>query len=296
MEDMSKHEHNGHRSRIRDRVRKEGLDNFYNYQVLEYVLSFVVPYKDTNPLAHRLINKFGSLANVFEAGEDMLSEVDGLGEVSAHFLANFIKIYAYYEKEKINKDIVLKGPDNTREYVSGLFKGTAIEEFYLVLLTPKNKVIDAQKLSVGSDVEVNVTIRQIMNSVVINKAYNVIVAHNHPRGKAIPTNEDNNFTKALVTTLALNNCNLLDHVIVGQGDYFSYRESGGIDKYYNEISYLVKNNFAYNNSPQPTKNNIQLSKTINNSDNNKTTKIKKDGINIDYFYNISLGSDEVEDD
>ena len=83
---MQKHEHYGHRSRIRDRVKKEGLDNFQDYQVLEYALSFVIPYKDTNPLAHRLINKFGSLAGVLEADEEQLKEMDGMGEVSSHFL------------------------------------------------------------------------------------------------------------------------------------------------------------------------------------------------------------------
>ena len=87
---MNKSGHEGHRGRIRDRVRKETLRNFFDYQVLEYVLTFVIPYKDTNPIAHRLINKFGSLTGVLEADEKDIVTVEGMGEVSAHFLANII--------------------------------------------------------------------------------------------------------------------------------------------------------------------------------------------------------------
>ena len=79
---MQKHEHYGHRARIRDRVKKEGLENFQDYQVLEYALSFVIPYKDTNPLAHRLINRFGSLAGVLEADEELLKE-EGISEIES---------------------------------------------------------------------------------------------------------------------------------------------------------------------------------------------------------------------
>ena len=92
-----KHEHQGHRTRLRDRINKEGLDNFQDYQVLEYALTFAIPYKDTNVIAHRLINKFGSFSAVLEADKDELKMVEGMGEASAHFISNLLQIFHYYE-------------------------------------------------------------------------------------------------------------------------------------------------------------------------------------------------------
>ena len=93
---MADNSHVGHRQRIRHRVRTEGLENFHDYQVLEYALSFVIPYKDVNPLAHDLINKFGSLGGVLEANEEDLIDVKGMGEASAQFLTSILKIYSYF--------------------------------------------------------------------------------------------------------------------------------------------------------------------------------------------------------
>lgn len=237
---MQKHEHYGHRSRIRDRVKKEGLDNFQDYQVLEYALSFVIPYKDTNPLAHRLINKFGSLAGVLEADEEQLKEMDGMGEVSSHFLTSIIKIYNFYEKEKINKFSVIKNSQETYNYVKCLFAGKLVEELYMVSLTPNNKIVKTEKVCQGAPSEARVTIRTITDNISRNKVNNVVVAHNHPGGKCKPSADDDKFTKALVTSLALNDCFLLDHMIVADdGTFYSYKNSGKLDEYLNEVKAMM---------------------------------------------------------
>lgn len=234
-------EHTGHRSRIRERVRKEGLDNFQNYQVLEYALSFVIPYKDTNPLAHRLINKFGSFAGVLEADEEDLMAVSGMGEVSAHFLSNLLKIFHYYEKDKVKKAITIINPNQSYDFVRPFFRGKLVEEMYLVCLTPKNKIISIEKIAEGTAGDASVSIRIITDKMSKAKVSNVIVAHNHPKGINEPSIEDNKFTKAVVTTLAINGCHLLDHIIVGEndGDFYSYRQNGLIDKYKAEVASLI---------------------------------------------------------
>ncbi len=237
---MQKHNHYGHRSRLRQRVEQEGLDNFHDYQVLEYVLSFVMPYKDTNGLAHELIDRFGSLVGVFEATKAELMLVNGLGEVTATFLSDYLKIYNCYERGKLSSVSVLKNPLETYSYFQGLFAGKLVEELYLVAVTPKNKIIKTQKVSSGSRTEAKVTIRDITDILSMNKASNVIIAHNHPEGDCTPSEEDNKFTKALVTTLAINGCYLLDHIIISDKEYYSYRSSGLIDTYRDEIAYLLE--------------------------------------------------------
>ena len=232
---MEKHPHYGHRIRLRERVRKEGLDHFQDYQVLEYALSFVLPYKDTNPIAHELIAKFGSLSAVLEADEENLQEVKGISEVSAQFLTSILKIYGCYEKEKVNKNGSIKNPEEAYEHVKSFFAGKLIEEIYLVSLLPNNKIVKTERISQGTNSQASITIRKITDAISRNKVNNIIIAHNHPKGIAEPSIEDDNLTKALVLSLSLNDSFLLDHVIVGEDGFYSYRQSGKIDKYRESI-------------------------------------------------------------
>jgi len=244
MREIIQHSHHGHRARIRDRVKKDGIENFQDYQVLEYALSFVIPYKDTNPIAHELINKFGSLGAVLEADEEDLQSVKGMGEVSAHFLTSIIKIYNFYEKEKVNKVGEIKHPEAAVSYAEKLFVGKLVEELYLICLLPNNKIAKCERISQGNMGQAKVTIRKITDIISRNKVNNVIVAHNHPKGDAIPSADDNSFTKALVTSLAINDSYLMDHIIIGEDGYYSYREKGVIDKYRNEVKELLHVNVA----------------------------------------------------
>lgn len=234
-------EHKGHRSRIRQRVRKEGLDHFQPHQVLEYALTFVIPYKDVNLLAHKLINKFGSFSGVLEADEDDLAEVEGMGEVSAHFLANILKVYHYYEQDKAKKSVVIKNALEVYKYVRQFLQDKLVEEMYMVCLTPKNKVVCVEKIAEGSSCEASVSMRNIIEKMGRVKVSNVVIAHNHPKGKAEPSKDDDKFTKALVTSLAINGCHLLDHIIIGEekDEYYSYRNAHIIEEYLKEIAHLV---------------------------------------------------------
>lgn len=237
---MAEHNHYGHRSRLRDRVAKEELEYFHDYQVLEYVLSFVIPYKDTNDLAHELIDKFGSLSGVFESSVEELMTVKGMGEVSARFISDFLKIYNRYERCKLAKRTELVTPLQTFDYFKGLFKGKLVEELYIVALSPKSKILKVQRVSSGSNTEAKVTIRDISDIMSSLKVANIIIAHNHPDGEATPSEADNKFTKALVTSLCINGCHLLDHIILAGDKFYSYREKGVIDKYKEEIAYLLE--------------------------------------------------------
>jgi len=241
---MAENKHVGHRQRIRHRVRTEGLDNFHDYQVLEYALSFVIPYRDVNPLAHDLIDKFGSFGGVLEANEEDLMDVKGMGEVSAHFLTSMLKFYAYYEKEKARQVTHLTGTKESVEFVKTLLQNKLLEELYVVCLASNNKIVKVEKVAKGTTSEAKINIRNITDLVSRLKVNNIIVAHNHPRGIAQPSIEDDKFTKALVTTLAINEVYLLDHIIIGDEDYYSYRTERKIDNYRDDIAHLLQGRIA----------------------------------------------------
>ena len=234
-------EHIGHRERLRDRVRKEGLKNFQDYQVLEYVLTFAIPYKDTNEIAHRLISKFGSFYGVLEADEEELAQVKGMGQASAHFVANLRNIFHYYEADRANIVSKILTPANAYGYIKPFLMNKLVEEMYVICLTPKNKIVAMEKISEGTNNEANVSIRLIVEKMNKAKVSSIIVAHNHPKGKATPSASDDKFTKALTTTLAITGCHLLDHIIIGEGkrEYYSYRENALIEEYIKGAASLI---------------------------------------------------------
>lgn len=240
-----KHPHYGHRSRLRDRVKKEGLDNFQDYQVLEYALSFVLPYKDTNPIAHALVNKFGSFNAVLEADEDEIATVPGMGEVSAHFLTALPQLFAFYEKGKSKKQGKIDNPQDAFDLVKGFFEGSQFEQIYMVSLAPNNRIIRVDKLGEGSNEFIKVDIRKITDIMSKYKVSNIVIAHNHPGGNLNPSAEDDKFTKALVTCLAISGSHLIDHIIVcGKRKYYSYRQTGLLDIYKKEVGALLNNKVA----------------------------------------------------
>ena len=233
-------EHKGHRIRIRDRVSKEGLDNFQDYQVLEYLLTFVIPYKDTNLMAHQLVNKFGSFHGVLEADADDLKEVDGIKDVAAHFISHLREVFHFYEKDKAKDVVMLSTPTETYNFVKKYLQDKLIEELYLICVTAKNKIVSIEKVSQGNDCQSKVSMRSIIEKMGRAKVSNVILAHNHPKGLPEPSEEDNKFTKAVVANLALNGCHLLDHIIIGDnGEHYSYRSSALIDKYVSDASDFI---------------------------------------------------------
>lgn len=238
---MDKKEHEGHRRRIRERVRRTGLDSFQGYQALEYVLTFVMPYKDTNVLAHQLISRFGSFSGVLEADEEDLATVPGVGEVTAHYLSNLVRMFNYYERDKVENKVTILNPGQGYEFVKKFLNNKFVEELYLICITPKNKIASVEKIAEGSSSEASVNIRSIIEKMGRAKVSSIIIAHNHPQGESKPSAEDNSFTKALVTSLSINGCHLLDHIIIGEdsSDYYSYRKTGQIDKYKEEASVLV---------------------------------------------------------
>ncbi len=237
---MEKHSHYGHRSRLRGRVRAEGLDNFQDHQVLEYVLSFVIPYKDTNPLAHRLIQKFGSLSKVLEADEMLLRQVEGMGEVSAQFLTSLIKIYNRYDKDRVTNVLEISTPNQAVNYLRGLLESKIHEEIYVICLTPKNKIVTVEKVAMGTAGEAKVTVRYITDIVSKYKIFNIIIGHNHPDGRALPSYEDDRFTKALLMSMSINDVHLLDHLIIAKDEFYSYRMDGKFDKYVREINAVIE--------------------------------------------------------
>lgn len=222
--------HEGHRKRVRRRFLKEGLLNFEPHNVLEFLMFHVIPRKDTNEIAHRLIKNFGSLSGVLEADYEELIKIDGISENAAVLLKLIPEMSKYYQLDKQNKKDKLDTYEKIGEFILPYFIGEKDEAVYLLCLDSKLKCLSCNCLRRGSVNSANINARMLTNAALKVNAVSVVLAHNHPGGLAIPSSEDINTTYMLIETLKPLGISLLDHIIVADNDFVSLALSGFVEQ------------------------------------------------------------------
>ena len=230
---MSEKDNQGHRERIREKFLKNGIDGFAEYEILELLLTYCIPRKDTKPIAKELLNKFKSLDNVFKADFDKLSAIDGLGKNSIAFLKligdlpsiiykDELKNKKLVDKETLkisNKDILLK-------YLRNKIAYEEIEKFYVLYLSSSNEVIEFEENSVGTLDRSSVYPREIYKKIINLNAKSVILAHNHPSDNITPSKCDIELTNEIAKGLKNFGALLIEHIIITKNSYFSFLEEG----------------------------------------------------------------------
>ena len=230
---MSEKDSQGHRERIKEKFLKNGIDGFAEYEILELLLTYCIPRKDTKPIAKELLNKFKSLDNVFKADFDKLSAIDGLGKNSIAFLKligdlpsiiykDELKNKKLVDKETLkisNKDILLK-------YLRNKIGYEEIEKFYVLYLSSSNEVIEFEENSVGTLDRSSVYPREIYKKIINLNAKSIILAHNHPSDNITPSKCDIELTNEIAKGLKNFGALLIEHIIITKNSYFSFLEEG----------------------------------------------------------------------
>lgn len=218
--------HEGHRQRLKERFLNEGLEHFQEHEVLELLLFYCIPRRDTNEIAHALLKRFGSLAQTVEAPAEELKKVPGMGENAAAFLSMLGAFDRYYQVNKNANIQTLKDIEQCGAYLVPKFMGRRNETVFLLCLDAKCKVLCCKEVGEGSVNSAAVPIRRIVEMALGANATSVVLAHNHPSGVAIPSGEDIQTTKRLAMALASVDIELVDHIIVADEDYVSIAQSG----------------------------------------------------------------------
>lgn len=218
--------HDGHRQRLKERFLKEGLDHFDDLYVLEILLFYCCPRKDTNETAHNLLDRFGSFAQVLEASYEDLQKVPGIGEHAACFLNLVHQVFRRYQISKAKNITILHGITECGAYLVPRFYERKNEVVYMLCLDAKCKLLSCKEMGEGSVNSAGVPMRRIVEHALSTNATSVILAHNHPSGLALPSVEDIHTTKALATALAAVDVVLVDHLIISDGDFVSMVQSG----------------------------------------------------------------------
>ena len=217
--------HEGHRERVKKRFLEYGLENFDDVNALELLLFYALPRRDTNALAHALLDRFGSLAGVLDASAEELMSVDGVGENAAGLLRLIPAVSRRYVVSKTPAAEPVDSPTKAGRYFVPRFLYETDEVVLALLLDARRRPILCRELGRGTVDAAQISARKLAALCLERKASSVIVAHNHPSGSAMPSTEDEAFTARLAEALSVLGVELSDHIIVAGTDYVSLRES-----------------------------------------------------------------------
>ena len=213
--------HGGHRKRVRQRFLNSGFDQFEEHQILELLLFYAIPRVDTNELAHRLLNHFGSLSGVFDAPIDELTAVSGVAENTAVLLKMIPPLSRIYVTDKQKACPKFDSPKKIGEYLVEQFVGRTNETILLLCMDTSLRLLACELIGEGTNTSAHIDMKKVVERAIRRNASCVVLAHNHPRGLALPSNQDILLTGEGKRTLAALEITLLDHVIVADGLWFS---------------------------------------------------------------------------
>ena len=232
-EEKTKNNAKGHRERVRKKFLENGFNGLEDYEILELLLFYVIPRKDTKAIAKELIEKFKTLANVLKADTLELKTINGLGDVAITFLKMIGALPARIYKDELKNQKLIKDDKNKITDKEALLKFLRnkigyedVEKFYVIYLSSSNEVIAFEESSSGTLDRSSIYPREIYKRVIMENAKSIIIAHNHPSGNTCPSKCDIDITNEIAKGLKNFGALLLEHIIITRDSYFSFLEEG----------------------------------------------------------------------
>jgi DNA repair protein RadC len=224
-----KKSYEGHRNRLRQRFVKAGFDGLHDYEILELLLAYAIPRKDTKPAAKALIKEFKTIQKVLDAPVEKLKDVEGIGENAAVFLKVIRDTISEYFESVAQDKKTFRTLDELVNYLRAVIGGNGNEIVRVLYLNSKNEMLHSENLGEGTVSEAVAFPRKIVESALKHNATSVILAHNHPGGLPEPSDNDNMLTDNVKKALMTVNIGLQEHVIISDDGFYSYRKNGYFD-------------------------------------------------------------------
>lgn len=225
MEQKKNHSHDGHRQRFKQKAIEAGIEHWPYHEVLELILMYAIPRKDVNPLAHDLINEFGSLAGVLDAGYDQLKKIKGVGHEAAAFLSLLPDMFVKYSASKNIDAVVMDKASKTVNYFRTIDRVRNVEEFYVFCLNNKKRLIKTIKFNGNLSSAISVSKTEFAQKIAFESNKSIIILHTHPNGDSQPTDADIVATKRLFEATIAVGLKFEDHIIVANNSYYSFSNS-----------------------------------------------------------------------
>lgn len=223
---MEENVHSGHRERVRKEFLKNGFDeDTPPHKIMEMLLFYSIPRKDTNEIAHELVSRFGSIAGIIDAPVDELVKVNGVNTNTAALIKLIMPVARRYMFDKKRSTHKYTNIDEVGNYLLSRYMGYSKEVFSITSFSGSGSILGFDILSEGDVSEVSISTRTVIEAVLKRQAVCAIIAHNHPDGVAVPSDNDIAVTENIKNALAHINVRLLDHLIIADGDYVSMAQS-----------------------------------------------------------------------
>lgn len=222
--------HDGHRDRMRKRIEENGISSLQEHEILEYLLYAFVPRKDTNEMAHNLLTEFGSLKEVFDASIERLQKVKGISYNMAIFLNSMSGISRQYVSNSGGDVVSINTVAKCVELMKPIMSSMVREEIHMLLRDSTGKLIKRVVVSKGVVNESSCYVRDITDIVLRNEASGIVLVHNHPSGRAKPSNADIQLTEQLYLAMTMIGVAFDDHLIIAKDNYYSFRQDFDLDR------------------------------------------------------------------
>lgn len=218
----------GHRQRLRKRFARSGLSSFAEHEVVELLLTLAIPMRDVKEPAKTLLQEFGSLRSILDAPLNELQQIDGIGEVAPVALRIIRETANLYLQQKAEETTVLATPEALHSFWRSRLGGLRHEVFEVAYLDTGYRLLrdGVETLEEGTIDRAAVYPRRVMEAALRRGAAAVVFAHNHPNGKATPSEQDKVLTRALVLAATTLQIKVLDHLIITTDNIFSFQQEG----------------------------------------------------------------------
>ena len=221
--------HAGHRQRKKEQFRRHGLDAFAPHEALELLLYYAIPRVDTNGMAHALLRRFGSLDGVFRAPVEELMQVEGIGENAALLIRLVPQLYQRSLIELDRPGVIIKDYESAGHFFLKYFWGERTEIVLELCVDGKGRMLGCHRLSQGGSSAAAFNVRDAVRYALADNAVSVYLAHNHPSGYAVPSEQDYAATWTVRESLRTVGVELLDHFVVADNDFVSIASGGYLD-------------------------------------------------------------------
>lgn len=231
MTKMNNRNHEGHRQRIKRKVKRMGLKNFEEHEILELLLTYSIPRKDTNDIAHELINKFGSLVNVIDADNRQLKQVEGIGDESALFI-NVLKdfIEYYIQNRVLEEDSALDSPSKMISYFRNHYFINRNETILCLCLGSNFNIVNKLLVEGVDESSVAINVEKLTEYISSNNVKYLVVYHTHPNGRINPSERDISTTQRIYNICLPFGVLLKDHIVLNEFTHYSFCQDGLLDK------------------------------------------------------------------
>lgn len=211
---------------MKEEFRNKGLSHFPPHKILELLLFYVIPRRDTNEIAHCLMERFGSLTGVFDASIHLLCETEGIGLETATFIKLISSVIREYLEDYASQHNIITDFDSAKEFMRYKFLSENVECLYFAGLAVNGKVLYSVKLAEGSPETIEIAPSSIVRTALRSNSAKVLLAHNHPHGICNPSNIDVITTNVIFSELERVEVELVDHIIVAKDGVISMKEIG----------------------------------------------------------------------